>query len=136
MVKCFLFLLFLFLASCSVTATGQKYVSVSVSTTTPLKEALHICKNVGELGWFYSLDYDEKIDSFSMLRHRLTPTRIEVSAAVSNNKTALIFTLTERKERWGGKGVGEYMKLLKSYTSALETRLQNPEIGNYIAVKE
>jgi hypothetical protein len=81
--------------------------------------------------------YDEKIDSFSMVRHPLTPTtRIEVSAAVSNAKTALIFTLTERKDGWGGNGVGEYMKLLKSYTSALETRLQNLEIGNFIAVKE
>jgi hypothetical protein len=118
-------------------AYGQKRVSVSVSTTTPLKEALHICKNVGELGWFYSLDYDEKIDSFSMVRNPLTPTtRIEVSAAAGNDKTALIFTLSERKEGVFGKGEGEYMKLLKSYTSALKTRLQNLEIGNYIAVKE
>jgi hypothetical protein len=133
----FLLFLFLFLASCPVTVFGQKTVSVSVSTSTPVGEALRICKNVGELGWFYSLDYDEKIDSFSMLRHPLTPTtRIEVSAAVSNDKTALTFTLTERKGVLGGKTMGEHIKFLKSYTRALGTRLQNLEIGNFIALKE
>jgi hypothetical protein len=57
------------LTASAATLFGQKFTAVEVSTTTPLREALRICKNVGELGWYYSLDYDEHTDSLSAREH-------------------------------------------------------------------
>jgi hypothetical protein len=114
------------------TLFGQKFTAVEVSTTTPLREALRICKNVGELGWYYSFDYDEHTDSFSILLHPLTPTiKIEIVASTVNDKTNLALTLCETQEGMLHTGVGGYMTRLKAYTNALSRRLESAAIGEY-----
>ncbi len=120
------------LTTCTATLLGQKFTAVEVSTTTPLREALRICKNVGELGWFYSLDYDEHTDSFSILLHPLTPTiKIEIVASSVNGKTNLALTLCEAQEGMLHTGVGGYMTRLKGYANALSGRLESATIGEY-----
>jgi len=114
------------------TLFGQKFTTVEVSTTTPLREALRICKNVGELGWFYSLDYDEHTDSFSILMHPHHPTiKIEISASMADGKTTLALTLCEAQEGMLHTGAGGYMTRLKAYTKGLTGRLENIAIGEY-----
>jgi hypothetical protein len=120
------------LALCTATLFGQKFTAVEVSTTTPLREALRISKNVGELGWYYSLDYDEHCDSFSILLHPLTPSiKIEIVASAANGKTNLALTLCEAQEGMLHTGVGGYMTRLKGYTNALSRRLESAAIGEY-----
>ncbi len=120
------------LSLCGATLFGQKFTAVEVSTTTPLREALRICKNVGELGWFYSLDYDEHTDSFSILLHPLGPTiKIEIVASAVNGNTNLALTLCEAQEGMLHTGVGGYMTRLKGYTNALSRRLENAAISEY-----
>ena len=120
------------LTICAATLFGQKFTAVGVSTTTPLREALRICKNVGELGWFYSLDYDAHADSFSILLHPLTPTiKIEIVALAVNGKTNLALTLCEAQAGMLHTGVGGYMTRLKGYTNALSRRLENAAVGEY-----
>jgi|HubBroStandDraft_1064217.scaffolds.fasta_scaffold12199_4 hypothetical protein len=120
------------LTACAATSFGQKFTAVEVSTSTPLREALRICKNVGELGWYYSLDYDEHADSFSILLHPLTPTiKIEIVASAVNGKTNLALTLCEAQEGMLHTGVGGYMTRLKGYTNALSRRLESAAIGEY-----
>jgi len=120
------------LSLCTASLFGQKFTAVEVSTSTPLREALRICKNVGELGWFYSLDYDERSDSFSILLHPLTPTiKIEIVASAANGKTNLALTLCEAQEGMLHTGAGGYMTRLKSYADAISRRLENAAIGEY-----
>jgi hypothetical protein len=120
------------LTVCAVPLFGQKFTAVEISTTTPLREALRICKNVGELGWYYSLDYDEHADSFSILLHPLTPgIKIEIVAFAVNGKTNLALTLCEAQEGMLHTGVGGYMTRLKGYTNALSRRLESAAIGEY-----
>jgi hypothetical protein len=120
------------LTICTATLFGQKFTAVEVSTATPLREALRICKNVGELGWFYSLDYDEHTDSFSILLHPQTPTiKIEIVASAVNGKTNLALTLCEAQDGMLHTGVGGYMTRLKGYTNALSRRLESAAIGEY-----
>jgi hypothetical protein len=120
------------LTTCAVPLFGQKVTAVEVSTTTPLREALRICKNVGELGWYYSLDYDEHTDSFSILLHPLTPTiKIEIVASAVNGKTNLALTLCEAQEGMLHTDVGGYMTRLKGYTNALSRRLESAAISEY-----
>ena len=120
------------LSTSAATLCAQKFTAVEVSTTTPLRAALQICKNVGELGWLYSLDYDEHTDSFSILLHPLTPTiKIEIVASAVNGKTNLALTLCEAQEGMLHTGVGGYMTRLKGYTSALSRRLESAAIGEY-----
>jgi hypothetical protein len=117
---------------CSGALFGQKFTAVEVSTSTPLREALRICKNTGELGWYYSLDYDEHTDSFSILLHPFTPTiKIEIVASAVNGKTNLALTLCEAQEGMLHTGVGGYMIRLKGYTNAVSRRLENAAIGEY-----
>ena len=102
------------LTTFAATLFGQEFTAVEVSTTTPLREALRTCKNVGELGWYYSLDYDEHTDSFSILLHPLTPTiKIEIVASAVNGKTNLALTLCEAQEGMLHTGVGGYMTRLQ-----------------------
>ena len=120
------------LTICAATLFGQKFTTVEVSTTAPLREALRICKNTGELGWYYSLDYDEQTDSFSILLHPLTPTiKIEIVASAVNGKTYLALTLCEAQEGMLHTGVGGYMTRLKGYTNAISRRLEGAAIGEY-----
>lgn len=122
----------LVLAACAATLFGQKFTAVEVSTTTPPREALRICKNVGELGWYYSLDYDEHTDSFSILLHPLGPSiKIEIVASAVNGKTNLGLTLCEAQEGILHTGAGGYMTRLKAYTNALSERLESASIGEY-----
>jgi hypothetical protein len=114
------------------TLFGQEFTAVQVSTTTPLRDALHICKNVGELEWFYSLDYDERTDSFSILLHPLGPTiKIEISASATDGKTTLALTLCEAQAGMLHTGVGGYMTRLKTFANGLKGRLENIVIGEY-----
>src|ERR1700685_4435598 len=65
--------------------SAQEFTTVKLSTTTSLRDAMHICKDLGELQWFYSLDYDHQFDSFFILRHQLTPTiKIEISSSIAD----------------------------------------------------
>ena len=109
---------------------GQEFTTVELSTTTSLRDAMRICKNLGELQWFYSLDYDDNSDSFSILRHPLTPTiKIEISASTANGKTLLALTLSEYQQGMLHRGVGSYMTTLKSYAKGLKGKLDNLQIG-------
>ena len=120
------------LTACTATSFGQKFTAVEVSTSTPLREAMRICKNTGELGWYYSLDYDEQTDSFSILLHPFTPTiKIEIVASAVNGKTNLALTLCEAQEGMLHTGVGGYMTRLKGYTNAVSRRLESAAIGEY-----
>jgi hypothetical protein len=114
------------------TLFAQKFTAVDISTTTPLREALRICKNVGELEWFYSLDYDEHTDSFSIMLHPHQPTiKIEISASVADGKTTLALTLCESQFGMLHTGVGGYMTRLKTYANGLKGRLENISISEY-----
>jgi hypothetical protein len=114
------------------TMLGQEFTTVEVSTTTSLRNALRICKNLGELQWFYSLDYDEHTGSFSILRHPLTPSiKIGISASAANGKTILALTLCESQEGLLHTGAGAYMATLKAYANGLKGRLEDLDIGVY-----
>jgi hypothetical protein len=111
---------------------AQEFTTVKLSTTTSLRDAMRICKALGELQWFYSLDYDDHVDSFSILRHPLTPTiKIEISASIDNGKTILALTLSESQEGMLHTGVGAYMRTLKAYANGLKGGLENLQIGAF-----
>ncbi len=111
---------------------GQRITSVTISTTTPLREALHTCKIAAEVEGFFSIDYDEKIDSFSSIALFFGHDRIEIdiSASVSNNKTEMIFKIPHIKSFVG------YLNIIKSYVKKLQGRLENINVGEYLNVKE
>jgi hypothetical protein len=110
---------------------GQKATSVAVSTTTSLKEALHICKIEGEVNGFFSDDYGDEPDAFTMQGHILGHIiKIEIDASHPNDTTKLVLKIHLVP---GMMGLG---KLLRNYVNDLKSKLENVETGKYEDIKE
>ena len=107
---------------------GQKSTSARISTTMPIKDALHICKIAGEVDNFFSIDYNEKPDTFSMSSY-FGPTRIiiEIGASFNNGKTFINLNIPHDHPMFGG-----YSNILRSYLKRLGNKLENMEVEDKI----
>jgi hypothetical protein len=121
----------LILVACCVTGFGQKATTVTVSTTTSLKDALHICKFEGEVQGFFSDDYGDEPDRFTMQsRIPFHIIKIEISAAHPGDTTILVLTMPHVPNTLG------FEHRLTDCVNGLKKKLENVEIGKYEVIRE
>jgi hypothetical protein len=106
-------------------AQTQTYSTLSVSTTTPMRDALHICNNLAQLAGFRGIDYYKDLDNMTYSAGFFgKPTPFVVNARADGDKTILTFRL------WHLKAVGGYAGLLETYSKKLAEKLDNCLIGH------
>jgi hypothetical protein len=107
-----------------VQAQTQTYSSISVSTTTPKRDALHICNNLAQLAGFRGIDYYKDLDSITYSAGFFgKPTPFVVNARSDGDKTILTFRL------WHLKAVSGYAGTLETFSKRLAGKLENCSIG-------
>lgn len=126
-------ILCLFLLSCLL-GHPQPYSIITVSTTTPVRDALHICKDVGESNGFDGIDYYRGLDSFS-LTIKTPPDELIMTMLVSACPDRGMTILTVKL--WCGAKILSRSRdwALKRYANRLSRKLEHPWVG-VIAVRK